>query len=227
LCDCLVASSPKWQRTMTSVARRHPDHPVLQPVLVPGYDFTRNTPGIPSELADLPPATAAILTQSTAVILDKKAVVVLNQSTAAILDQSTAAILDTSKLPLAFGHGTMVAGIVHLAAPTASMMPLKGFQADGTASLLDIIRAVYYAVDNGARVINLSFREALQTEGIGWRLSPSRPESLFPVRSLTGLGETVAIPNDRFVDFLNGIEEIHTPYIFLTVSAPYIHKEAY
>jgi len=142
-----------------------PNHPVLQPVLVPGYDFTRDTPGIPSELADLPPATAAILMKSTAVILDKTAVVVLNQSTAAILDQSTAAILDTSQLPLEFGHGTMVAGVVHLAAPTASIMALKAFHADGTASLFDIIRAVYYAVDNGARVINLSFNLVSNSPG--------------------------------------------------------------
>jgi subtilisin family serine protease len=134
-----------------------PTHPALQGALVPGYDFTRNQPGIPSELNDLSAAAAAMLNQSTAAILDTQQIVVLNQSTAAILDQSTAAILDPSQFPAAFGHGTMVAGIVHLTAPNASIMPLKAFNADGTASLFDIIRAVYYAVDNGANVINLSF----------------------------------------------------------------------
>jgi subtilisin family serine protease len=134
-----------------------PNHVVLKSVLVPGFDFIRNQAGIPSELADLPAATAAILTQSTAAILDKNKFTVLNQSTAAILDQSTAAILDPLTLPPSFGHGTMVAGIVHLAAPTARIMPLKAFQVDGTASLFDIIQAIYFAVEHGANVINLSF----------------------------------------------------------------------
>jgi subtilisin family serine protease len=85
-------------------------------------------------------------------------VAVLNQSTAAILDQSTAGILDTTTLPAAFGHGTMVAGIVHLVAPTAQILPLKAFNANGTAYLFDIIAAIYYAVDvRGADIINMSF----------------------------------------------------------------------
>jgi subtilisin family serine protease len=51
----------------------------------------------------------------------------------------------------------MVAGIVHLVAPTAKIMPLKAFQADGSSNTFDILRAIYYAVDNGANVINMSF----------------------------------------------------------------------
>ena len=36
-------------------------------------------------------------------------------------------------------------------------MPLKAFAADGTATLFDIERAIYYAIDHGAKVINMSF----------------------------------------------------------------------
>ncbi|MDR3701539.1 MAG: S8 family serine peptidase [Candidatus Sulfopaludibacter sp.] len=136
-----------------------PNHPALQGVLVPGYDFTRNLPGIPSELDDLTQSTVAILDQSTVAILDRtQCPYLLNQSTVAILDQSTVAILDGGGgLPEDFGHGTMVAGLIHLVAPTARIMPLKAFHADGTANLSDIVRAIYFAVDNGAGVINMSF----------------------------------------------------------------------
>jgi len=134
-----------------------PNHPVLRASLVPGFDFTRNLPGIPSEFADLGQSTASILDQSTASILDQQTIVILNQSTASILDQSTASILDTRQVPPTFGHGTMVAGIIHLVAPAARIMPLKAFEADGTASLFEILRAIYYAVDHGAKVINMSF----------------------------------------------------------------------
>src|SRR6266849_4164817 len=134
-----------------------PNHPVLKNSLIPGFDFTRNLPGIPSEFADLSQSTASILDQSTASILDQNTIIVLNQSTASILDQSTASILDRTQVPQVFGHGTMVAGIIHLVAPTAQIMPLKAFKADGTSNLFDILRAIYYAVDHGAKVINMSF----------------------------------------------------------------------
>src|SRR6266849_5146281 len=131
-----------------------PTHPVLQPVLVPGYgyDFTRNQAG-GSELNDLPPnfPTNHDCNSTTCPVPTK-----VNQSSAAILDQSSAAILDGSPYA-AFGHGTMVMGIIHLVAPTAQLLPLKAFHSDGTASLSDILRAIYYGVQNGANAINMSF----------------------------------------------------------------------
>jgi len=51
----------------------------------------------------------------------------------------------------------MVMGIIHLVAPKANLLPLKAFHADGTGSLADILHAIYYAVQNGANVINMSF----------------------------------------------------------------------
>ena len=128
-----------------------PNHPVLQSVLLPGYDFTRNQPGA-SEMNDLPSGFSSPSCTSTC-----SGPVQVNQSTAAVLDQSTAAVLDTGQFA-AFGHGTMVLGIIHLVAPTAQLLPLKAFKSDGSANLSDILRAIYYAVQQGkANVINMSF----------------------------------------------------------------------
>lgn len=124
-----------------------PTHPVLVNVLLPGYDFTRNQPG-GSELTDWPYAYPPPCPGCQAAIV--------NQSTAAVLDQSTAAVLDGTPYA-AFGHGTMVAGVIHLTAPTAQILPLKAFQANGTGYLSDILRAVYFAVQHQANVINMSF----------------------------------------------------------------------
>jgi hypothetical protein len=136
-----------------------PTHPALVNSLVGGYDFTRNQPGIPDERLDLSPTAAGTLAQSSLVPTSEKTQgFVLSQSTVVILDQSTVVILDGGgSLPSDFGHGTMVAGLIHLVAPTALIMPLKAFQADGTSQLSDVIRAIYYAADNGASVINMSF----------------------------------------------------------------------
>jgi subtilisin family serine protease len=132
-----------------------PTHPAIADALVPGFDFVNNVPGFPTDLAELAQSTAAILEQSGVVPPDS--VALLNQSTAAILEQSTAAILESAQLPAAFGHGTMVASLIRLVAPTAGIMPLKAFRADGSAELSDLVAAIYYAVDNGATVINMSF----------------------------------------------------------------------
>ncbi|HZS27439.1 MAG TPA: S8 family serine peptidase [Candidatus Angelobacter sp.] len=129
-------------------------HPALSGVLVPGYNFI-NESATPSELNDLDPATAAALAQSTSGILDGQNLVQLNAFTVAILDQSTSGILDGT--PSAFGHGTMTAGIVHLFAPNAKIMPLKVFAGDGSSDLFNIVRAIYYAADHGANVISMSF----------------------------------------------------------------------
>ena len=124
-----------------------PNHPALKPVLLPGYDFTRNQPG-GSEMTDYTGTPPSGSTTNVAQV---------NQSTAAVLDQSTAAVLDGTPLYSAFGHGTMVMGIIHLVAPQAQLLPLKAFSSNGTGYLSDILRAAYYGIQNGANVINMSF----------------------------------------------------------------------
>ena len=130
-------------------------HPALFGVLLPGYDFVNGVAGAPDDFGEIAQSTAAILEQLGASSPDS--VAILNQSTAAILEQSTAAILEGSQLPPAFGHGTMVAALIHLVAPTSPIMPLKAFKSDGTANMSDLVSAIYYAVDNGATVVNMSF----------------------------------------------------------------------
>ncbi len=124
-----------------------PNHPALQGHLLPGYDFTRNQPG-GSELNDV--------SLSAPPPCETCAAAYVNQHTAAMLDQHTAAMLDGSQYA-AFGHGTMVLGVIHLVAPTAQLLPLKAFTANGSASLSNILAALYYAVQNHANVINMSF----------------------------------------------------------------------
>jgi subtilisin family serine protease len=124
------------------------NHPVLAPVLLPGYDFTRNQPGA-SEWLDQQngtPCESSAGQPSGAV----------QQESAAILDQESAAILDGPPCG-AFGHGTMTSGVVHLVAPHAHILPLKAFSSGGSGYLSNIIAALYYAVQHNANVVNMSF----------------------------------------------------------------------
>jgi subtilisin family serine protease len=124
-----------------------PKHPVLSEVLLEGYDFTRDLPGA-SELGDI--------NDSMMYAVDKAAPAMVNQSTIAIVDDSMMYAVDDPG-HAAFGHGTMVAGIIHLVAPRARILPLKAFRADGTGYLSDVLRALTVAVAEGAKVLNMSF----------------------------------------------------------------------
>lgn len=124
-----------------------PTHPVLQGVLLQGRDFTRNQDG-GSELADV--------NQSTMAVVNGAYVAQVNQSTMAVVNDQGYSTFSQSPYA-AFGHGTMVSGIIHLVAPTAQIMPLKAFHADGTGNLSDVLRAIYYATQNNANVLNMSF----------------------------------------------------------------------
>ena len=128
-----------------------PNHPVLYPVLLQGYDFTRNQPGA-SEWLDV----TGMQNGYTDTGAQKQLPGYVQQSTAAVLDQSTAAVLDGSPY-VAFGHGTMTSGLVHLVAPKAKILPLKAFSSNGTGYLSNIVAALYYAVQNHANVVNMSF----------------------------------------------------------------------
>lgn len=122
-------------------------HPVLQGVLLPGYDFTRNQSSA-DEKGDVSQSTTAVIDQSTTAVID--------QSTTAVIDPYTASQLNQPQYE-GFGHGTMVAGVVHLTAPGAMILPLKAFHVDGTGYNSDVIRAIYFAVKQHANVLNMSF----------------------------------------------------------------------
>ncbi len=138
-----------------------PRHPALQNQLVAGYDFVHNRAGA-SEWGDLNSANRQALEGSSSVISSKNTLARIDQSTGAILDSATASKLQIQSLPKAFGHGTMVAGIVHLTAPQAHIMALKAFDGDGNGKLSDVLRAIYYAADHGVQVI------ALNVNLLGW-----------------------------------------------------------
>jgi subtilisin family serine protease len=163
-----------------------PFHPALSNVLVPGYDFTRDEPGSGSEMADLG--------QSTAAVVDDGSPVAVNGSTVAVLNQSTAAVVDDPRF-VAFGHGTMTAGIVHLVAPKAQIMPLKAFHSDGTGYTSDIIRAIYWAASANVKAINMSFSTPAYSRELKTALNYAVGRRITPVSSAGNNGaRTIVFP---------------------------------
>jgi len=160
-----------------------PNNSVLQNSLLPGYDFTRNQSG-GSEMSDV--------SQSTVAVLDGADAAQVSQSTVAVLDQSTVAVLDGQGYA-AFGHGTMTSGIVHLVAPQAKIMPLKSFNADGSAYSSDILRAIYYAAKNGANVINMSFNYTSYSQELANAINYATNNGLICVAAAGNSGEQATV----------------------------------
>jgi len=156
-------------------------HPALTPVIVPGYDFTRNVAGTPDEEGEVQ------YRQSTAAVLDSAEPAIVNQSTAAVLDTEGVGILSAANYA-AFGHGTSVSGVIHMVAPTARIMPLKAFGADGKGTLSNILRAIYFATDKRANVINMSFSFTSPSQELQRALQNARARKVITVASAGNYG---------------------------------------
>jgi subtilisin family serine protease len=163
-----------------------PNHPVLKSVLLTGYDFTRNQSG-GSEMSDVSQSTVAVLDG------DNVQTARVSQSTVAVLDQSTVGVLDGNPNYAAFGHGTMTAGLIHLVAPQAKILPLKAFQASGTGYNSDILRAIYYAVAHGAKVINMSFNYTTSSQQLANAVNYATASGVICVAAAGNSGEQATV----------------------------------
>jgi subtilisin family serine protease len=162
-----------------------PHHPVLAPVLLPGYDFTRNQSG-GSEMNDLPDGAQVPETPCADCSPGR-----VNQYSIAMVDQHSIAMVDGPQYA-AFGHGTMVAGVIHLVAPTSLILPLKAFHADGTGYLSDILRAFYFALQNQADVINMSFDFPAPSQEMTAAVSYATQNNVVCVASVGNDGQPIA-----------------------------------
>src|SRR5213594_4541567 len=131
-------------------------HPALVGHLTSGYDFVASRP---AGSAVLNQSEAGFLDQSEAGFLDQSEAGFLEQSEAGFLDQSEAGFLDDTGLLMnpAYSHGTLCAGVLAAIAPDSMIMPLRAFDDRGQSDLFTIAKAIWYAVQQGAQVINMSF----------------------------------------------------------------------
>lgn len=179
-----------------------PEHELLKDVLVHGYDFVHGEAGFGSEWRMLDQSVTAIVEQSVTAIVEQSEIVMLagqaelmfsSNAVAPIATPTAIATLEGLDLPPFFGHGTMVAGLVRLVAPQASIMPLQVFDANGAAQVYDIVDAIYYAVDHGADVINMSFSLEEPSRELRRALKYARDRNVVCVAAAGNQGERTQV----------------------------------
>ncbi len=74
----------------------------------------------------------------------------------------------------AHGHGTHIASLVLLVNPDARIMPLRVLDADGNGDSWDVADAIFYAVDHGADIINLSLSMKEESNAVAMALEFAR-----------------------------------------------------
>jgi subtilisin family serine protease len=134
-------------------------HPVLAGHLTAGYDFVN---GRPTDVAALNDDQSGALflddDQSGTLFLDD------DQSGTLFLDDQGIQLLDDQSGALfldngggAKSHGTFTVGLIATVAPGATIMPLRAFDDNGNSDLFTLAKAIRYAKQQGATVINMSF----------------------------------------------------------------------
>jgi thermitase len=82
----------------------------------------------------------------------------------------------------------MVAGAVHLVAPTAKILPLRAFASNGEGRTSDVLRAIYYSVYRGAKVLNMSFSRPTSSKELQIALNYATTRGLIAVASVGNEG---------------------------------------
>ena len=81
----------------------------------------------------------------------------------------------------AFGHGTHVAGIVHLVAPAARILAVRVLNDDGVGNLLRVVAGVRWAMQHGAKVINLSLGSLRPSQAVEHALEDAEAQGIVVV----------------------------------------------
>ena len=91
----------------------------------------------------------------------------------------------------AVGHGTFVAGMVLVAAPDARILPVRVRNDEGFGPNIAISEGIYWAVDQGAHVINLSLATGYnEMGGLGGALSYAMDRGVIVVAAAGNTGAT-------------------------------------
>src|SRR5258708_4670260 len=91
------------------------------------------------------------------------------------------------------GPGTMFSGVAPLVAPTAQIIPPQAFHADGTGSLSDVLRAIYYATQHNANVLNMSFDFTTYSRELERSVNYAASHGVVSVASVGNDGQQVVV----------------------------------
>ena len=89
----------------------------------------------------------------------------------------------------AVGHGTHISGIIETAAPGVQIMPIRVLNSDGVGTYWEVAAGIRYAVDHGAKIINMSMSAPRLTQSLSDALAYASAHGVIVVAAAgTGAG---------------------------------------
>jgi subtilisin family serine protease len=152
-------------------------HPALVGHLTTGYDFVA-AKGNSYAVAN--PTSSDYLNQSSSSFMDQSSSSFMDSYDVSALNQSSSSFMDGNP---AYGHGTLCAGIIAVIAPDSMIMPLRVFDDQGGADLFVIAKAIRYATNQGAQVINMSFGTLENSQAIKSAIAYAQSKNVILVAS--------------------------------------------
>jgi thermitase len=92
-----------------------------------------------------------------------------------------------------YGHGTGVAGLILQVAPYASIMPIRVLNSDGIGDSSNVVKAIDWAVNHGAKVINLSLGTLEPSEELRTMVAWATSKGVFTVTAAGNNDDTNAM----------------------------------
>jgi len=138
------------------------------------------------------------------------------------------------------GHGTHVSGIILTAAPGVQIMPIRVLNSDGIGTYWEVSQGIHYAVDHGAKVINMSLSAPRLTpslwEAVAYATShgvvivaaagtgpgPNYPPGYSDPLAVLGIG--ASDQNDNIASFSGGLPadmDVFAPGVDIYSAYPY------
>jgi thermitase len=94
-----------------------------------------------------------------------------------------------SSVDAGYGHGTAVAGIILQVAPRAMILPVRVLDKDGSGDLDDVIVGIDWAIQKGARIINVSLGSLSNTDALTQMVNYAASKNVLIVSSAGNGGQ--------------------------------------
>ncbi len=93
----------------------------------------------------------------------------------------------------AYGHGTAVAGLILQVAPRATILPIRVLNPNGIADVATVAQAINWAVQQNARIINLSLGTNVDVAALKAAIDYATSMAIYVVASAGNEGSTTSI----------------------------------
>ncbi len=92
------------------------------------------------------------------------------------------------------GHGTQIASVINFLEPRVKIMPIKAIPRSGVATKQELARGIVAAVDNGAKIINISAGVASSSSDLENAIKYAEEKNVIIVAAVGGGGTDIEYP---------------------------------